>query len=242
VAVTADKPAPYAPASAIIDLVERYRARGLPTPVTAEVLTRAGISDSLNSRTLYALQVLGLIDDAGQPTPTFEAIRKAPENEYKQRLVEWLNGAYADALKFVDPATADEIAVRDAFRNYTPIGQQPRMVSLFIGLYAAAGVGAERASQPRAARTTSSKVRSTAQRTSPAKLSPGWTKIARTQSNVTPDLPPALAGLMASLPQNGNGWTKEKRDQFVTLFGTALDWCYPILSQEEINAAEAEAA
>lgn len=225
-----------------MDLVERYRTRGLPTPITADVLTRAGISDSLNSRTLYALQALDLIDDAGLPTATFEAIRKAPENEYRQRLVEWLNGAYADALKFVDPETADEVAVRDAFRNYTPIAQQARMVSLFRGLYSAAGVGAERMSQSRTPRTTSPKPRSTVHRTNPTKLSPGWTKIARTQSIVTPDLPPALAGLMASLPQNGQGWTKEKREQFMTLLGAALDWCFPIVTQDELDAYNEEQA
>jgi hypothetical protein len=152
--VTADKPAPYATTSAVMDLVSRYRTRGLPTPVSAEVLSRAGISSSLISRTLYALQVLDLIDNAGQPTPTFEAIRKAPESEVKNRLVEWLNGAYADALKFVDPTTADEFAIRDAFRNYSPVAQQPRMVSLFMGLYAAAGVGPEKSAQPRAQRNS----------------------------------------------------------------------------------------
>ena len=243
-AVTPDKPAPYAPTSAVLDLVDRYRTRGLPVPVTAEVLARAGISDSLNSRTLYALQILDLIDDAGQPTPTFEAIRKAPEAEFKNRLVEWLNGAYADALKFVDPATADETAIRDAFRNYTPIGQQPRMVTLFIGLYAAAGVGPEGAAVPRMPRPqrVSSPSRQAAKRdtAAPHKLSPGWTKVAKMQSQVTPELPPALAGMVASLPLDGRGWTQEKRDQFLKLFGTALDWCIPIREQNEEEPEEEE--
>jgi hypothetical protein len=37
-AVTTDKPAPYATSSSIIDLIGRHRSRGLPAPVTAEVL------------------------------------------------------------------------------------------------------------------------------------------------------------------------------------------------------------
>jgi hypothetical protein len=148
--VTSDKPAPYAPSSSIIDLIERYRNRGLPSPVTLDVLLRAGVSQSLVSRTLYGLQVLDLIDEQGAPTKTFEGIRLAPEAEYKQRLSEWLQSAYADVLKFVDPAVDDETKVRDAFRSYQPIGQQSRMVSLFLGLLTAAGMSAEkRGGQPR---------------------------------------------------------------------------------------------
>jgi hypothetical protein len=142
--VTSDKPAPYAPVSSIMDLIERYRSRGLPSPVTADVLLRAGISQSLVSRTLYALQILDLIDEQGAPTKTFEGIRLAPEAEYKQRLSEWLQAAYADVLKFVDPAVDDEIKVRDAFRSYQPVGQQSRMISLFLSLLAAAGMAAEK--------------------------------------------------------------------------------------------------
>jgi len=152
VPVTSDKPAPYAPASSIVDLIERYRNRGLPSPVTADVLLRAGISQSLVSRTLYALQVLDLIDEQGLPTKTFEGIRLAPEAEYKQRLSEWLQGAYADVLKFVDPGVDDETKVRDAFRSYQPVGQQSRMITLFLSLLAVAGmVTDKRVSQPRRA-------------------------------------------------------------------------------------------
>lgn len=231
-AVTPAKPAPYAPTSAMLDLVDRYRTRGLPIPVTAEVLSRAGISDSLNSRTLYALQSLDLIDDAGQPTPTFEAIRKAPEAELKARMIEWLNGAYADVLQFVDPATADEVAVRDAFRNYNPIGMQPRMVTLFQGLYAAAGIGtakAAAASAPRAQRTAPPR------RQMISKSGSG----SRTSSHVTPPpparsingVPEPLAGLLTRLPVEGKSWTKESRDKFVTTFGTLLDFCFPIVER-----------
>jgi Family of unknown function (DUF5343) len=74
----------------------------------------------------------------------FEGLRLVPEAEYKARMGEWLTAAYADALKFVDPATATETQVRDAFRGYKPVGQQDRMVSLFLGLFEAAGIAPER--------------------------------------------------------------------------------------------------
>lgn len=152
--VTANTSAPYAPPSAVLDLVMRHRTRGLPTPVNAEVLSRSGISESLIARTLQALKTLDLLSDDEKPTATFEGLRLAPETEFKDRLAEWLNAAYADVLKFVDPAVADETALRDAFRAYSPIGQQNRMVTLFSGLYAAAGVGPEKPPNARTPRKT----------------------------------------------------------------------------------------
>lgn len=142
--VTAESSAPYAPATAVMSLVERHRNKGLPSPVDGEVLARASVPDSLIPRTLQALRTLDLLDSEGRPSPVFEGIRLAPEAEYQQRLQEWLQGAYADALRFVNPATDDETAIRDAFRSYNPVGMQPRMVSLFTGLFRAAGVSPEK--------------------------------------------------------------------------------------------------
>src|SRR4051812_46381549 len=112
-AVTAENSAPYAPPSSVLEVINRFR-RGLPAPIDAGVLGRAGISDSLIPRTLQTLQILDLIDDEGRPTQTLEGLRRAPEPEFQNRLAAWLNAAYADVLQFIDPGTADEGAIRDA--------------------------------------------------------------------------------------------------------------------------------
>ena len=155
--VTAISSAPYAPAKAILEVVTRYRAKGIPQPIDEGVLSRVGISDSLISRTLQSMQTLDLIDDKGAVTATFESLKLAPEGEFKERIAQWLNAAYSDVLKFVDPHTADDTTLRDAFRIYNPPGQRDRMITLFTGLYAAAGIGPEktrvRASRPRATPT-----------------------------------------------------------------------------------------
>src|SRR5476649_805149 len=78
-AVTADKPVPYAPTSAILEVMDRYRNRGLQSPIDAEVLGRIGISDSLIPRTLQALRTLDLVDEDGKPSATFEGLHLAPE-------------------------------------------------------------------------------------------------------------------------------------------------------------------
>jgi Family of unknown function (DUF5343) len=202
-AVTADKPAPYAPHSAITDIIARYRSRGLPTPIDAEVLGRAGVSESLIT----------------------------PEGEYKQRLADWLKAAYADVFAFVDPSNDDETSIRDAFRNYQPIGQQSRMVTLFQGLCAAAGLMAEKPQQVRSpsaaprARPATTMVRAASSKSSAKgnQVNSGFTG----GSNV----PPPLAGLLASLPAMGAGWTQAERDKYVTTFGAVLDFCFPIIEK-----------
>lgn len=235
-AVTSDKPTPYAPASVVLDLIARHRQKGLPAPVNAEVLTRAQVAESLVPRTLQALQRLDLIDDDGKPSEIFEGIRKAPEAEYKQRLAEWLNSAYADVIKFVDPGKDDETAVRDAFRSYIPVGQQERMVSLFLGLYAAAGIGPERSSQQSRTRAPAAAPRPRVSSQS------SWDRLitkAKPVSKQATGIPEPLAGLLSRLPVEGDGWTKAKRDTFMTTFGAVLDFCYPIVEGDE---AETKAA
>ena len=223
--VTKDKSAPYAPPTAILNIVERHRQRGIPSPVDAEVLARAGISESLIPRTLMALQSLDLIDDNGSHTDVLEGLRLAPEAEYKARLAEWLNAAYADVLKFVDPATDDEAKIRDAFRPFQPTGQQARMVTLFSGLYAAAGIAAEKS-------VTSTK-RARSGSDSAARRKPSAKASTRKGKNFEPatGVPAPLAGLLSSLPPEGQGWTQERRNKFVDTFGAVIDFCFPIVEQ-----------
>lgn len=236
-AVTIDQPAPYAPASAVLDLIERHRNKGLPPIVDTDVLLRAGISDSLVPRTLQALKVLDLITDDGRPSEVFEGIRLAPSAEYQTRLAEWLNAAYADALTFIDPATDDEVAIRDAFRKYIPTGQQGRMVTLFMGLFTAAGVMPVRERKPVPRKAGRLEMARTITPTSRARKgsAPPQPRYAGgdggTQVHIA-GLPPALTGLLQSLPQTGQGWPQERRDAFIATFGSVLDFCFPIRAEE----------
>jgi hypothetical protein len=226
--VTTDDPGPYAPPSAVLEAVNRYRNRGLATPITTEVLERISISPSLSPRTLYALQTLDLIDEAGMPTPMLEGLRVAPEAEYQQRLADWLRAAYAEVFSFVDPTEDDETRIRDAFRNYRPHGQQNRMVSLFSGLCTAAGLMPER--QRQTPRASAPRPRNQPRR--PASNLGAGSKGALALE--TPGrLPPALAGLLASLPVEGT-WTKERRDKFVATFESVLDYSFAIVKHEAV--------
>lgn len=151
-----DAPAPYAPTRAIVNLLERSRTKGLPPLIDKDALLRMGVSESLAPRTLQALQTLDLIREDGQHTETMERLRVAPEAEYKSQMAEWLNAAYADILQYVNPEDGDEASVRDAFRPYKPHSMQDRMLTLFTGLYGAAGVWPESSQKARVERPKTS--------------------------------------------------------------------------------------
>lgn len=230
-AITTAKPAPYAPASAIIDLIDRYRNRGLSKPFTTEVLARAGVSDSLIPRTLQALQALDLIGEDGNPTETLEAIRLAPEPELKKVLEGWIKGAYADVLMFVN-ASDDESAVRDAFRAYNPPGQQSRMVTLFMGLCRYAGMRSDDQSnaspRPAARKPTNTAAASTSRKSitgTGALRAPN--SIVSGGGQVT-GLPLPISGLLAKLPPEGGTWTQAEYDKFMQAFKALLAFSYTI--------------
>lgn len=231
--VTAESAAPYAPISVMMDIIERHRDRGLPRPVNGETLQRAGlVTESLTPRTLYALYTLDLIDAAGNPTPVFEGIRLAPEAEYKKRMEDWLKAAYADVFSFTDPSKDDVTAIGDAFRSYTPPGQRDRMVNLFIGLCRAAGIMPDKsASTPLRTRPSSNGPRTTAARPTVRQPSKASSK-SPTQDSVTSGLPPALVGLLQSLPDPSIGWLEAERDKFNTTFKTLLDFYIPVVKEK----------
>lgn len=235
--VTEDRPAPYAPASAILEIIDRYRNRGLQNPITSDVLRRAGVTDSLVPRTMQALQCLDLVTEDGMPTQAFEDIRLAPESEFKASLEKWLNHAYADVIQFVDPATDDEVRIRDAFRTYSPIGQQPRMVSLFMALYAGAGIAPERDTTPQRQARTQRKKPSVAKARTPTSR-----QSTRGQNDFSNrgEVPAPLAGLLSTLPPTGEGWTQKERERFFATFSAVLDYCFPLKEEDHSKETVAE--
>lgn len=223
--------APYGPPAAVITIIDGYRDRGYAPPFTNEMLTRAGVTDSLAPRTLQALKLLELVTEDGHPTETFEALRTVRgEDEYRKALSEWLQGVYAEVLRFADPVKDPPERVREAFRGCQPAGQLDRMVTLMLGLYAHAGLIDQPVPSP-----------ATAQRRpkSPARKQVVRTPVTRKErplDRVDPagegELHPALVGLLRQIPRDGHGWTEARRDQFLEAFRAVLDFSVPARQRE----------
>jgi hypothetical protein len=125
--------APYASTGSILKVIDKHRQVGLQT-MNLQKLQQIGVTEPLAPRTMQALTFLGFYDDDGNITPEFDALRKVPESDFKPRLAALLREAYAQVLGVLDPATATQPDVEDAFRGFEPTGQIPRMVQLFMGL------------------------------------------------------------------------------------------------------------
>jgi hypothetical protein len=218
--------APYAPPATVLQVIAALRDRGLTTPITSEVLLRAGISDSLVPRTLRTLTGLELIDEEGRLTPAMDALRRAPSADFQTRLAEHVRAVYEEVFQFTDPAKDDSKRIADAFRVYEPIGQRGRMVTLFLGLCEAAGLipeGMARKSGPASAGAPARK-NSTPKR--PADRPKGDSSPQDAIDN-SPSVNPALGGLLRLLPAKGKSWTQQERDHWMRLFGGILDYVHP---------------
>lgn len=237
-AVSSNSPGPYTAGAAVISVLRRFRDKGLAVPITADVLQRAGVSDSLIPRTLQSLQILELIDDTGQPTITLQKMRSVPEADYKATLAAWIHEVYAEVFQFADPQTDDAVRVRDAFRTFLPHGQQDRMVSLFLTLCAEAGLAPE-AKKPAERKPGTRKPAATRASTGAVaaprgKKDPQQPAGRANTDNSGAGLHPVLAALLQDIPRSG-GWTKPERDKFYVIFGTLLDHYIPIVHESAMD-------
>lgn len=245
-------PAPYAPPATALQFITTYRDRGLTAPITEDVLVRAGVSEALAPRTHRTLQQLDLLDGDGNPTAELEGLRRASSDEFKPRLEAVVRAVYAEVFKFVDPAKDEIGRVHDAFRAYEPPGQRARMVTLFMGLCVAAGIVSESKAKSPSTPTTPRTARSSrpprrdgwveANKTRGASFAgPAGTRISGGQM-YTPDgdIPSGLVAILAMLPKNGAGWTRARRDQFIQLFGNALDFAIPVRDKEPAGPTDSD--
>lgn len=236
-----EQSAPYAPSTVVLMLLQRNRDKGLPNPLTIEALQRLGVTDSLVQRTFQTLKIFDLIDESGKHTGILDSLRRAPEAEYRPRMAEWLNAAYAHTLDVLDPATATEVQIRDAFRHYNPPSLQPRMIKLFTSLFEEAGVRApsEVKASPKKPASSGGVVVARVPRVSRYEVPPP--KGSKPYEPLAPSsLHPALAGLLSSLPTPDRGWTQEERDRFVTAFSVVLDFAYPPGVRQSPGALEVD--
>jgi hypothetical protein len=202
----------------------------LATPFNAEVLMRAGVSESLVPRVLKSLEVLELIDGEGNPTPYLEALRRATSEEYKPKLAEIVKAVYAEVFQFADPTKDDMNRIADAFRAFNPIGQRGRMVTLFMGLCEEAGIvtpsskkAGQKTGQVSVGATINVRKRAGQETSRPASV----------KYNVRADhgglVPEGVLGFIRDIRWQ-EGASKEQREKLRTTFGVLLELYLPIVS------------
>jgi len=218
--------APYAPIKNVLSVISHRREHGLPAYVTKMVLQNIGVPEGNSARTLSALRFFGLVGIEGDQTEAFHQLGRANEEKFPAALAQILRNSYRPVFLVLDPSSATDVKIHDAFRQYGPDGQRHRMVRLFLGLCRAAGIISE--SSTKRADTPSLHVRHAATRAADTSIPTVPGRAARELvSGNHPDSAKTLdyrllSSLLEQLPTN-LVWTEDQRERWLKAIAAAID-------------------
>lgn len=210
--------APYGPPSTTLAVIRHYRNRDVPDRLTTTELLQLGVGEALINRVWASLKFLGLVEENGTTTDSFRAIRRANDEKYQTVFRGVLEATYSNIFGFLDPATATDQQLRNAFHPYSPGAQRGRMITFFLGLCREAGI---ELTTPLKQSTVRGAVRS-----DDKSKAPSPTRVQRSSPAVRSDKDAALIAWVETRPPVEQGWSIEDRERWLVTLRAIIDGIY----------------
>jgi hypothetical protein len=228
-ASTKENSAPYTSIGNILLILGRIRKGWVPGQIDKGEMERVGVTASNASRTIAALEYLGLINEEDKPTDTWKAIATSTTNDYPKVLEGILRNAYPSIFEIhPNPADATDIEISNAFAKSEPLNQRGRMVTLFRGLCQEAGlIAGEPLTRERKPAAKQSNQKTSEKNGSEKEIDPQKPNIWFTPpEKINPSLKwyKDLETLMSRLPNPDNPqWTQAEKQRWLTALQSMLD-------------------
>jgi hypothetical protein len=135
--------APYGSTDGVIAILEKFRETGLGgNPITTDLVGKFGFGEEVARRIVLSLKLLDLVSEDGTPLPSLLDFKQASSEKYRTVLADQLRDSYSVVFAVTGEAlaTMSTTQVEDAFRSFRPDSLRKRMVQLFLGLCAYAGI------------------------------------------------------------------------------------------------------
>ena len=235
---TATPPPPYFAFKTLTNTIEKMEEHGPPPRIDRTFLT--GMSGAGQTQFLAGLRSLGLIDGDGVVQQMLIDLVNNPDNR-RALIGQILRERYPEAVALGEGNSTTGQLV-EAFNGYGVQGDTARKA---IAFYLQAAKYAEDIPLSPHFKTPSVKSSGGATRKRPKKQPQGESAPAA-QTVINTGLPsglhPALAGLLAMLPKQGDTWTQEEHDRFEAAFGPVLAIAAPISGTEDFAPEDGEDA
>lgn len=229
---SAKNPTPaYVSYKAFTRFINTLRDGHLPSRIDRSIL--GAMSGSGQSALLGSLEFLGLIDAGGKPQPVLEQLVTLNGAQYDAKLKELLLASYGFLLKEMDLRRATGAQVHEAFRKQNVQGSTAvKAIAFFLAAAKDAGIEVSKHVKPPVTTTQ----RRTSQRGS-LRASDEDEDDEGQQNNagggfISPEVHPALAGILMQLPPHGSELSKKDRERFLRAFEAVLTLVYPTEEEE----------
>ena len=224
--------APYAAISNVMEVITRKRDHGLSAVLNPTVLETISIPKGNASRTLQALNFLGLIDGDGTQTELFNRLGRAGEgnNEYKTILEDVVRNSYERVFAIVDPSKSGDTAIKDAFRQFEPEAQRGRMIALFLGLCEQAGIVEPKTRQRTTQRTPVQRTRTRSTNQTPRQPTVNANDAPPRRANDEDTEYRLVFAVMQQLPSDRQ-WSADRRKKWLSAVEAAVDLMVDVIEE-----------